>query len=160
DGTVAGSPGSSGVFTFTAQATDSLGIVATRQFTWTVNATTSIVAVAPQQWTRDRPYSLTLHSAGGTPPMTWSLSDPLPTGLSLGAGAVVSGTPTVLGTSTIDVTVRDSIGVVAAASIPLKIVDAPHIDATFFADWTEATPFLKTMTVSAGTPPYAWSVAS
>ena len=57
-------------------------------------------------------YSTTLVATSGTAPYSWSMnlvSDPLPPGLSLSAGGVISGTPTLSGTFAFAVMVTDSL---------------------------------------------------
>ncbi len=41
-----------------------------------------------------RAYSVSLAGTGGVPPFVWTTADPLPTGLTLGSGGLLSGTPT------------------------------------------------------------------
>ncbi len=54
-------------------------------------------------------YSATLTASGGTPPYSWQVtSGSLPGGLALASDGVVSGTPTVAGTSAFSVQVADS----------------------------------------------------
>jgi hypothetical protein len=63
-------------------------------------------------------YSATFSAAGGTGPYTWSLaSGTLPTGLSLSAAGVLSGTPTVPGTYSFQIEVTDS-----SAPTPLIVI--------------------------------------
>jgi Zn-dependent metalloprotease len=51
--------------------------------------------------------SLQLSATGGTPPYTWSATG-LPTGLSINASGLISGTPTTAGTFNVTATARDS----------------------------------------------------
>ena len=70
-------------------------------------------------------YTQTLTATGGTAPYTWSVSSNLPTGLSLNAGSgVISGTPTVAGTSDITVKVTDAKGATATRALPLTVPSA------------------------------------
>ena len=58
--------------------------------------------------TKNVPYSQQLSATGGAAPYTWSLTaGALPTGLSLSSAGLISGTPTVGGSFTFTVTVRD-----------------------------------------------------
>ncbi|MBI1898202.1 MAG: hypothetical protein HYS04_16965 [Acidobacteria bacterium] len=72
--------------------------------------------------------SLTLAATGGTPPYSWSVQDPatngnlLPSGLSLSAGGVLSGTPTRAGqTYGFWIKVTDSLGATATKTFTLAI---------------------------------------
>jgi hypothetical protein len=54
------------------------------------------------------PYTATLQSSGGTPPVTWSLETALPPGFSLSNSGTISGTPTTPGSACFDVLATDS----------------------------------------------------
>jgi hypothetical protein len=81
-------------------------------------------------------YSAALAASGGTPPYTWSLtSGSLPAGLSLSAGTgVISGVPTLVGTSSVVVKATDSstlkqtatkaLSITTGASIPILVVSS------------------------------------
>lgn len=84
-------------------------------------------------------YSATLGASGGTPPYSWAISSgALPSGLTLSAGGVISGTPTTAGTGSFGVTVTDSSSptpetaaanlevVVAAASVSVQTVQSDN----------------------------------
>ncbi|MGC8723869.1 MAG: protease pro-enzyme activation domain-containing protein [Acidobacteriota bacterium] len=73
-------------------------------------------------------YSQSLTASGGTAPYTFVVSSgPLPSGLSLGADGVLSGTPTADGTSGFDITVTDSRGCRGLGSYVLALVNPPVI---------------------------------
>ncbi len=65
----------------------------------------------------------TLVATGGVAPYTWSASSALPTGLTLSASGLVSGTPNVKATGdfTVPVIVKDSNGATATASLLIKV---------------------------------------
>jgi Putative Ig domain len=68
--------------------------------------------------------SLTLHATGGTTPYSWSATG-LPAGLSINSSTgVVSGTPTTAGTSSVTVTVTDSVSAHANAAFSWTISPA------------------------------------
>jgi hypothetical protein len=75
---------------------------------------------------QNQPYSATLTSTGGTPPNTWSLanSTTLPAGLTLSSGGQITGTPTVAGTTTFTVQVKDSGSPAQTATQSLSITIA------------------------------------
>ena len=68
-------------------------------------------------------YSQTLTAGGGTAPYSWTLvsGSTLPAGLTLSTGGVISGTPTVTGTTSFTVRVTDSSSPVQTAQATLSI---------------------------------------
>jgi hypothetical protein len=71
---------------------------------------------------------LTLAASGGTAPYTWTASG-LPSGLSLSADGVLSGTPQVAGTSTVTVSATDSAGASGSVSFSFQVAAAATITA-------------------------------
>jgi hypothetical protein len=90
-------------------------------------------------------YSYTFGATGGTPPYTWSFtSGTLPTGLSLtGSTGVVSGTTTVVGTTSLTVEVTDSLSQTSSLAITLTVVSG--FTATYYV-----SPAAGTASCSAG----------
>ncbi|WP_430391814.1 putative Ig domain-containing protein [Dyella sp. 20L07] len=78
------------------------------QFTY--KAPLSLTPVTLTGATFGAAYSQQLSATGGSGPYTFTVDAGLPTGLSLSAGGVISGTPTVSGTFTFTVTATDSLG--------------------------------------------------
>jgi hypothetical protein len=72
------------------------------------------------------PYSVQLQSAGGTPPILWTISS-VPPGLTATTGGLISGTPTTAGSAAVNVTVTDSgsPAQTAIAALTLTIAAAP-----------------------------------
>ncbi len=71
-------------------------------------------------------YSQTLAATGGVSPYAWSLnSGALPSGVTLSAGGVLSGTPTVTGTFNVNVLAADSVNGVGAQALSLVVNAAP-----------------------------------
>src|ERR1700761_9652081 len=88
----------------------------------------SLTASSLPNATVGTPYSATIGVSGGTSPYACSLvSGTLPAGLALGAGCVVSGTPTVAATVTLGVKATDSSNPVQNTTGPvsLTVVAAP-----------------------------------
>ena len=79
-------------------------------------------------------YSVTLGATGGVSPYTWSASG-LPSGLSMSSAGTVSGAPTTAGTQIAALTVKDSTGATASASLSLTIGSSslPSRPATTFS---------------------------
>jgi Putative Ig domain/Bacterial Ig domain len=110
-GIISGTPTTAGISSFTVQATDATGAQASQNLSIDIGSSTpvSIRTTSLPNAAANQPYSQGLAATAGTSPYTWSLSGgTLPAGLTLGAGGVISGTPTVSGTFPITVTVTDS----------------------------------------------------
>jgi hypothetical protein len=120
-GVLSGTPTSSGTSTFTVMVADSAAGSATRAFTLAVSPlliTTTTLSAGEV----GAAYSEALAASGGTPPYTWVVtSGSLPTGLSLNAAGVISGTPTTPGTSTFTAQVTDSLGATATRILVLEV---------------------------------------
>jgi hypothetical protein len=187
-GVLTGTPTVAGPYTPAFVATDSSGLASAPQ-TITLNILLSGMTIITQSLPNgvvNVPYvSTTLRQQGGTLPVAWSLdpaSSPLPVGLTLSAGGVLTGTPTVVGTTIFTVDVMDSAGPllasftytidIAAAVVPLTITPpplvAPITDPTLLLPVTipPSLPWGRqyatyypagAMQAAGGTPPYTWT---
>lgn len=84
-------------------------------------------------------YSATLSATGGTPPYSWIVSSgSLPSGLTLSANGLVSGTPTTSGTSSFTVQVTDSSSPTPQqASQAFSIaISAPQVPTSLNPNWS------------------------
>jgi hypothetical protein len=72
---------------------------------------------------RGKPYPLSFAAEGGQPPYAWAWSGDPPTGLTLGPGGQISGTPTKVGKSTFTVKVTPSKGEPLSGNFSLNISD-------------------------------------
>ena len=113
-GTISGTPTVSGTFPISVEVQDSQGQTAfyNNQSIIVVPPLTLTTAACPApSGLVGAPYSFTISVTGGLAPYYWSFNDPpVPPGLSLDSTTgVVSGTPTVAGTFSIDVAVFDSL---------------------------------------------------
>ena len=117
-GLISGTPGMAGIFTFSAQVTDSVGNIATTPAT---SPSCSITVVPPNVpslsvmcqgatvATEGVSFSSGLLASGGTPSYTYTLVGALPAGLNINAASgVISGVPTAAGTFTFTGKVVDS----------------------------------------------------
>jgi len=104
-------------------------------------------------------YTVTLE-ATGTPTLTWELfGGNLPPGLTLNTSGIISGTPTLEGTSTFTVKVTNSAGS-ATAGLSIKITATPEppvITTTTLPDGATGTPYTATLEAS-GTATIIWSI--
>src|SRR5262249_2798487 len=79
-------------------------------------------------------------------------------GLGISSAGVISGTPTTLGTFTVSVSVKDSVGGTATASLSITINPAPlRITTTGLSPVPLGQSFSVGFGATGGTPPYTWS---
>ncbi len=73
----------------------------------------------------DKPYSTTIQTTGGTPPLQWKVSKgTLPPGITLqSSSGILSGTPTSPGEYTVTVSVTDAAPKTASANFTIKVED-------------------------------------
>lgn len=122
NGTISGTPSSSGAFSFTIQVRDSAGATASRPLTITISSELRVTTAATlPAGSIGTAYLQRLEAAGGTPPYSWTLtSGSLPPGITLN-GADLRGTPTTAGVSQFTVRVTDSKNATASQPCTLQI---------------------------------------
>jgi len=164
---VSGTPTAAGTFTLQVKATDSSSPVET--VTGPENIT---VSLAPLSLTLPTlpgatvgvPYSATIGVSGGTAPYACTQTGgTLPPGLALSAGCVVSGTPTTVGSSTVQVKATDSSSPVETVTGPESITVSPTpltLTVSSLPNATVGTPYTATIGVAGGTPPYSCSIVA
>ena len=190
-GVLTGTPTAAGAYTPFFIATDSFGAASAR-LTISLNILLPLsITITTQSLPKgviDLPYaSTTLRQQGGTPPFTWSL-DPaslgLPAGLSLSAAGVLTGTPTVAGSTSVSIDVTDSTVPtalvatftytisIAAPAVPLGLILPAPVAS--FTDPTSLVPVTTppslpwgrqnityypavAMQATGGTTPYTWT---
>ena len=161
-GTISGTPSAAG--TFTIKVTDANGAVATGTCPYTINSPPSLTCLTTGTTGEvGVPFSSpALTVTGGTAPYTFSVATgTLPAGLTLNSSTgAISGTPTAAGTFTIKVT--DANGAVATGTCPYTINSPPSLTCLTTGTTGEVgVPFSSpALTVSGGTAPYTFSVAT
>lgn len=109
-------------------------------------------------------YADTLEATGGTGPATWSVvGGSLPAGLSLApATGIVSGTPTVLGTSEFTVRATSPDGQTAERLLSITVAAAAPLQITtlLLPDGTLNEVYDQVLAATGGGGGYAWAVAS
>jgi len=108
-------------------------------------------------------YSQSLTASGGKTPYAWSITaGALPAGLSLNAlSGVISGTPTVVGSNTFTVQVKDANNVTATKSLSITInAGSLTITTTILPDGYVGTAYSQTLTATGGKTPYTWSITA
>ncbi|MDH6137495.1 hypothetical protein P3T37_006928 [Kitasatospora sp. MAA4] len=108
-GLISGTPTTAGTASVTVKATDGTGASGQASFTWTINpsgGTESVSVTNPGNQTSTAGTALSLQVSGSdsaSKPLSYSATG-LPTGLSISASGLISGTPTGAGTSSVTVT--------------------------------------------------------
>ncbi|MFD0941555.1 YDG domain-containing protein [Pedobacter boryungensis] len=108
-GLLSGTPTAGGNFNFTITATDQNNVSASYAYSLTVGAPTLALTASVPNGTVNTAYTQTLATTGGTAPYTYAVTaGALPSGLTLSAAGVISGTPTLGGTFNFTVTTTDA----------------------------------------------------
>ena len=129
----------------------------------TINPPVTVTTTALPTGTVGTAYSYTLAATGGSGGYTWSLlAGSLPAGIALTPSTgLLSGTPTVAGTSQITVRASDSDGLTARQSLGLTIDSAISITtASPLPTGTVAASYAQTFAATGGSGQYNWSVSS
>jgi hypothetical protein len=126
NGVIAGTPTTTGSFPITVTVTDSQSPAKTASANLSLAVTATPLTITTStlpSGTDGAAYSDTLQASGGTPAYTWSISTgSLPAGLTLAATTgVISGTPSVTGTSSFTATVSDNGTPVQTKSVTVSI---------------------------------------
>ena len=168
-GAITGTPTSAGTSNFTVMATDSSAspLSAKVKLSITVAPALSVATTALPAGQVGTPYAAGLSASGGTPPVIWAVTTgKLPAGLALnGSSGVISGTPTVIGTTSFTVTATDSstpTPLTAKAKLSIA-VNGPtlSVTTTSLPGGSDGTAYPgATLASTGGTAPISWSVTS
>jgi sugar lactone lactonase YvrE len=118
------------------------------------------------QGTVGTPYAQALFASGGTPPYSWSVTfGSLPPGLSLSSTGSITGVPTAAGSSLFTVQVTDSASLTSSATFGIVIAPSTPTGLTITTPATlvsgaVGSAYSQVLYATAGTPPYAWSLAA
>ncbi len=157
-GVISGISTAAGTTRFTAQVTDNSNASTTRVFDLRVLAQPSVTTTSLPEAYVNAAYSTTLGGAGGLQPYSWRVSNgTLPAGMTLSSGGVLSGTPTVSGTSSFTVELSDSNGVRTTQALSLTASVLAITSASMDEGYT-GQPYTYTLTASGGPSPFTWSV--
>ena len=156
------SPNKAGTYSFTATATDGLGLTTSR--TYTVNVASALPAVSTASLaggTTGIAYSATLAGTGGVTPYTWSVvSGSLPPGLALSSSGALSGKPTAVGTFPFTVGLTDVDGRTASKALSIAVIAPLTVVTSSMPPATTAVAYSVTLAASGGSGTYTWSMAS
>jgi hypothetical protein len=159
-GVLSGTPTAAGAAAVTFQVTDVTSGTSTVTLTVTVAARLAVSPAALPGGTIGTPYSQTAAAAGGTGTLTWSVSaGTLPASLALNtATGVISGTPTVAGTSAFTITIADAY-TTAARALSITIA-ALQVTTTALPNGVARAAYSQALAASGGTPAYTWAVTA
>jgi hypothetical protein len=156
---------SNGEHTVAVRLVDAAGnatVIGTRAIS-VQNVAFSIVTTDIAKGKKGEAYSLQLVAANGRTPYTWVLlSGSLPSGLSLNAAGLLSGTPTVFGTFPFGVRATDSVGATAIASFsivinpdvePMRVISSGDL-----AQGSTGVAYSNQLLFTGGQPPRTWTM--
>lgn len=165
-GLLSGTPNAAGSFSFNVSVTDANGFSATQAYTVTVASPT--IAIAPSTLPTamvGTAFSQPLNANGGTAPYSFAIgAGTLPSGLSLNAAGVLSGTPTAAGSFPVTVTATDANGFTGSQSYTLAV--APSVTFSFsppggtLAEAMAGEDYSAQITATGGAGPLLYSISS
>src|SRR5665213_1855255 len=162
-GTISGTPTATGTSNYTVTVKDSAGNIGTMNCSVTVYSmpTASCAAITAVQGTAITP--VTLNASGGAGgPYTFTATG-LPNGLTISTSGTISGTSTVNGTFPYTVTITDNAGHKGTVNCSVTVTAPvpPTLVCSSTSTGTVGTAFNSpALSVSGGTAPYTFSVAS
>lgn len=171
NGTLSGTSGTGGTFTFQVTATDSSanGGPYTASATYSLTVAAPVISIAPAtlpNGAAGTAYARTLTATGGTAPYGFAVTGgTLPTGLTLSSAGALSGTPSIAGSFTFTVTATDAstgTGPYGSSRSYTVTITAPAITlapATIPAG-TVGQAYAQSLTATGGTGPYSYAVTA
>lgn len=168
-GAISGTPTSTGTFNFAVQAVDSGTPQQSASKALSLSIQTAPLSIAttslPNGVLAQSYANATLQSAGGTPPVTWSISaGSLPSWATLNTTTgAITGTPNASGTTTFTVKAADtSVPTPQTATKQLSILvnSAVSIGTVSLPNGIVGSSYSATMTATGGVTPYKWSIFS
>ncbi len=156
NGLLSGTPTQSGTFTVNVTLTDQSPQIAHATLSLIIVPTLVITTNSLPNGRINTAYTTTLAATGGVTPYNWVAAG-LPSGVTLAAGTgVLSGTPTQSGNFTVNVTLTDTSGQTANASLLLTIVPTLVITTNSLPNGRINTAYSSTLAATGGVTPYNW----
>jgi len=159
---IAGTPTTAATSAFTIRATDGNGAIGSRAYSVTINAGIAVNPASLPSAAVGASYSQSVSATGGSGSYTFSISSgSLPAGLVLNASTgLITGAPTVAGTSNFTVTATDGNGASGARAFTFTVNAAMTLNPTSLPVGTIGTAYSQALTAAGGTGSYIFSVSS
>ncbi|MDZ3833321.1 MAG: putative Ig domain-containing protein [Sphingopyxis sp.] len=167
-GVLSGIPTAIGSFAFAVTATDTgstgTGAPFSVQGNYTLEVITPTIVITPNTLpvaTANNSYNVALSASGAVAPFAFALTGgALPTGLSLSAEGVISGTPTVAGSFALAVTATDANGQGGTVSLNLTVANAElRVTPETLPAGVQGVAYSQQLTTSGGIAPYSYVIA-
>lgn len=167
-GVISGIPTEDGSYTIDITVTDANGAKSTKPFVLQVQSPISILTSTIADMQTNVPVSISLQATGGKLPYSWTLTKgAYPTGINPidANGGNISGTPTLVGDYSFEITVTDALGATTSLLYPVKVRDTAAPVATHSITTTSlpSAPlnisYSQTLHATGGRMPYAWSIS-
>jgi hypothetical protein len=162
-GTLSGTPGAVGSYTFTVTSTDANASSGSRTYTLNINvATLDIVPGALGDAAAGLSYSVVFSATGGTAPYSYALNagSSLPPGMSLASNGSFTGTPSAAGQYTFTVKVTDGTAQTATRTYAFKVTLNAVLVQAALADGTYGEAYNASFAASGGSAPYTFTLVA
>ena len=159
-GVISGKPTAYGSSTFTVQVKDANNKTANKSLSITVAPPLNVTTTTLPIGSIGSVYSQTLTAIGGKVPYTWSITGgSLPAGLILDAATgTINGTPTVAGTNSITVQVKDANNTTSMLDLDVTVNLPIAINTSALHDSFVGIAYSHLLAATNGVPPYSWTI--
>jgi large repetitive protein len=159
-GIISGTPVGAGTSSFRVRVTDGGGLSATKDLSIPV-----VQALAVHTWSLadaevGESYTASLQAVGGRGTLTWSVTGPAASWLTVSPAGVLSGTPAAPAASTITIAVADESGQQATRQLPIVIRAPVAIAAMALPAATQGRAYAAQLVATGGDGVYSWSLES
>ncbi len=160
-GLISGTATAAGTFSFTVTATDGDHDTATQPYSIVVSPAITFTTTSLPATTLGTAYNQQVAATGGTGTLTYSVSSgTLPTGLNLSATGALTGTPSVAGTVTFNITATDSVGATITETIHFSTNPRIAFTTTTLPAATLNSAYSQQLVTTGGTGAITYTVSS
>jgi hypothetical protein len=164
-GTISGTPSAAGTSNFTVQVKDSNtpADTATANLSITVTGALTITTTSLPNGVQNTSYGASVAATGGVGPYSFSItSGAPPSGITMNANGVFSGSSSVVGTANFTVQAKDSSTPAQMATVSLSITITSNLTITTSSlpNGVVGNPYSASVTAGGGNSPYTFSIAS